>query len=96
MSSYNDLLNLRRCDDTYIDGTPKPKDVTRGSYSHAEKIRAMARYGFKKVLRTGEVPWHQIEGSNGLTGQWVGNPAISEIVSTYMVSLHRRKVNYLL
>ncbi|PBK89126.1 hypothetical protein ARMGADRAFT_936287, partial [Armillaria gallica] len=25
-------------------------------------------------------------------GQWVGNPAISEIVSTYIVSLHWRKV----
>lgn len=83
-----------RCDNTYVDGTSKPKDVQHGSFSHAEKIHAMARYGFKKILRTGEVPWHQIEGSNGLTGQWVGNPAISEIVSTYMVSLHWRKVSY--
>ncbi|PBK94775.1 hypothetical protein ARMGADRAFT_926900, partial [Armillaria gallica] len=80
------------CDNTYVDGTSKPKDVQRGSFSHAEKIHAMACYGFKKILRTGEVLWHQIEGSNGLTGQWVGNPAISEIVSTYMVSLHQRKV----
>ncbi|KAK0494913.1 hypothetical protein EDD18DRAFT_1076755, partial [Armillaria luteobubalina] len=80
------------CDDMYIDGTSKPKDVQCGSYSHAEKIHAMACYGFKKILQTGEVPWHQLEGSNRPTGHWVGNPAISEIVLTYMVSLHRRKV----
>ncbi|SJL15879.1 uncharacterized protein ARMOST_19387 [Armillaria ostoyae] len=24
---------MHKCDDTYIDGTPKPKDITCGSYS---------------------------------------------------------------
>ena len=45
-------------------------------------------YGFGHVWKLGALPWHQSE----VTGKWVGNPSVSDIVSTYMLSLRRRKV----
>ena len=51
-------------------------------------MRAAATYGFGRLHGCGNVPWRKSE----LTGSWVGNPSVFEAVSTYMLSLRRRKV----
>ena len=49
---------------------------------------AATTYGFGCLHSCGNVPWRKSE----LTGNWIGNPSVSEAVSTYMISLQRRKV----
>ncbi len=51
-------------------------------------MRASMTYAFGRVLELGALPWHQ----NEMTGRWVGNPSVSDTVSTFMLSLRRRKV----
>jgi hypothetical protein len=53
-------------------------------------MRASMTYAFGRVWELGALPWHQ----NEMTGVWVGNPSVSSRVSTYMVSLRRRKVEW--
>jgi hypothetical protein len=79
---------MHSCDETNIDGTPKPSGQFRDSYSHAMKMRAAATYAFGHIHSLGSLPWHKSE----LTGNMSGNPSVSTIVSSYMVSLRRRKV----
>jgi hypothetical protein len=45
-------------------------------------------YTFGRLHGLGTLPWHQSE----VTGAMVGNPSVSDTVSSYMVSLRRRKV----
>ena len=45
-------------------------------------------YAFGRLHGLGTLPWHQSE----IMGTMVGNPSISDTVSSYMVSLRRRKV----
>jgi len=45
-------------------------------------------YGFGRLHGLGTLPWHKSE----ITGQMVGNPSVSDTVSSYMVSLRGRKV----
>lgn len=77
-----------RCDELDLEGKIKPSTQERSSYSYAQKMRAAATYAFGRLHQLGNVPWHRSE----VTGQWVGNPSVSETVSTYMLSLRRRKV----
>ncbi|KAJ7210194.1 DNA breaking-rejoining enzyme, partial [Mycena rebaudengoi] len=77
-----------RCDDVTLDGKPKAADVERGSYSHAQKMRASTTYGFGCLNGLGSRPWQKSE----LTSEMIGNPSVSEDVSRYMVSLRKRKV----
>lgn len=79
---------LDKCDEVNLDGKPKGVKVERQSYMYAQKMRAAATYGFGRIHHLGNAPWRQSE----VTGKWVGNPSVSETVSTYMVSLRRRKV----
>ncbi|KAK0466670.1 DNA breaking-rejoining enzyme [Armillaria novae-zelandiae] len=66
-------------------GTSKgPKDVQR-SYSYAQKLRAGTTYGFRRAGGRGKVPWDRATAS--------GNPSISDLVSSYMLGLHKRKVS---
>jgi hypothetical protein len=58
------------------------------TYAHAQKMRAAMTYAFGRLHGLGTLPWHQSE----TTGQMVGNPSVSDTVSSYMVSLRRRKV----
>ena len=51
-------------------------------------MRAAMTYAFGRLHGLGTLPWHQSE----VTGAMVGNPSVSDTVSTYMVSLRRRKV----
>ncbi|KIK05452.1 hypothetical protein K443DRAFT_120460, partial [Laccaria amethystina LaAM-08-1] len=75
------------CDEYSINGQLKPEFEERASYGYAQKMRAAATYLYARLLQLGSVPWHKSE----LTGKMVGNPSISEVVSTYMLSLRRRK-----
>ena len=45
-------------------------------------------YAFGRLHGLGTLPWHQSE----ITGTMVGNPSVFDTVSSYMVSLKRRKV----
>jgi hypothetical protein len=82
--------NCCRCDEVNLDGSLKPLGQERSSYSHAQKMRASMTYAFGRVLKLGALSWHQSEG----TGRWIGNPSVSDVVSTYMLSLRRRKVGF--
>lgn len=48
-------------------------------------------YMFGRIHGLGGLPWHESE----VTGEMVGNPSVSSIVSSYMLSLRRRKVAFL-
>ncbi|KAF8135303.1 hypothetical protein K438DRAFT_1472381, partial [Mycena galopus ATCC 62051] len=52
---------------------------------HAQKMRAAMTYAFGRIHRLGSTPWQEEPVPSG-------NPSVSEIVSSYMVSLRRRKV----
>jgi len=54
-------------------------------------MRASMTHVFGRVLGIGSLPWKQATSSDGKV-HFEGNPSISEKVSTYMVSLRRRKV----
>ncbi|KAK0224195.1 DNA breaking-rejoining enzyme [Armillaria fumosa] len=59
-----------------------PSDIQR-SYSHAQKLHAGLTYGFCKSGR-GKDRWNEHMAS--------GNPSISDLISSYMLGLHKRKV----
>lgn len=75
------------CDVVDVDGNPIPKDREVPTYAHAQKMRAAMTYAFGRIQRLGSVPWQE-----SVSGHTTGNPSVSEIVSSYMVSLRRRKV----
>ncbi|KAK7043085.1 hypothetical protein VNI00_008439 [Paramarasmius palmivorus] len=77
------------CDTIKLDGTVRPKLEARKSWSHAQKMRASATFGFGRLHGLGTLTWHRSE----VSGKMLGNPSVSHQVSQYMVSLHRRKVN---
>ncbi|KAF8816095.1 hypothetical protein BYT27DRAFT_7068712, partial [Phlegmacium glaucopus] len=77
------------CDTISLDG--KPPTTPRSSYTHTQKMRASMTHVFGCVLGIGSQPWKQTTSSDGEV-HVEGNPSISEKVSTYMVSLCRRKV----
>ncbi|KAF7357671.1 hypothetical protein MSAN_01363700 [Mycena sanguinolenta] len=79
---------MSRCDDIELDGKPKDPSIPRDSYSHAQKMRASATYGFGRLNGLGSLPWQKSE----VSGRMLGNPSISEDVSRYMVSLRKKKV----
>ncbi|KAK7049966.1 hypothetical protein VNI00_005397 [Paramarasmius palmivorus] len=72
------------CDLIKLDGTE-----SRKSWSHAQKMRAAATFGFGRLHGLGSLTWHRSE----VSGKMVGNPSVSQQVSMYMVSLHRRKID---
>jgi hypothetical protein len=76
------------CDTVNLDGNAKASDEKRGTYSTAQKMRAAMTYMFGRILGLGILPWHESE----LTGEMKGNPSVSQTLSSYMVSLRRRKV----
>jgi hypothetical protein len=45
-------------------------------------------YAFGRLHGRGSAQWQP----SGIKGKMLGNPSISEVVSSYMVSLRRRKV----
>jgi hypothetical protein len=61
------------------------------SFSHALKMRAAVSYHYAQNKGRGTEKWHQ-----DAKGNYPGNPALSHIVSRYMISLQRKKVCELL
>jgi hypothetical protein len=51
-------------------------------------MRASMTYAFGRLLKLGSLAFHY----NQASASWIGNPSVSEAVSTYMLSLRRRKV----
>ena len=76
------------CDTLNLDGTMKDPGTKRDTYSSAQKMHASMTYIFGRVHRLGTLQWQE----NETTGEMKGNPSVCETVSTYMVSLRRRKV----
>ncbi len=81
------MLHIR-CDEVDLQNNPKDPTTLRQSYTYAQKMRATATYGFGRLRGLGNLEWNKSE----ITGMWRGNPSVSQAVSTYMVSLRRRKV----
>ncbi|KAG1869937.1 hypothetical protein F4604DRAFT_1584045, partial [Suillus subluteus] len=77
------------CDSIKLDGTNKPSNQERGTYGHAQKMRASMTYAFGRLSGLRNMPWHESDIGGGIM---VGNPSISVKVSSYMCSLRRRKV----
>ncbi|KAK0492215.1 hypothetical protein EDD18DRAFT_1079783, partial [Armillaria luteobubalina] len=73
---------LFRCDGVDMHDIPKVPGEVRSSWSHAQKIRAGITWGFRTTGRRGTERW---------SDQATGNPSVSDLVSSYMVSLQRRK-----
>ncbi|KAF8234171.1 hypothetical protein L208DRAFT_1111973, partial [Tricholoma matsutake] len=76
------------CDELQLDGNPKPSTTICGTYSHAQKMCASMTYMFGHIYGLGSLPWHK----NEITGKMVGNPSVSQMVSSYMLSLRLQKV----
>ncbi|KIK62863.1 hypothetical protein GYMLUDRAFT_134120, partial [Collybiopsis luxurians FD-317 M1] len=76
------------CDSIKLNGEEHPQNEIRKGYVHAQKMRAAATFAFGRLFGKGHIPWAVSE----MTGNMVGNPSVSELVSAYMVSLRRRKV----
>ncbi|KAF7311930.1 hypothetical protein MIND_00204400 [Mycena indigotica] len=86
---------MSECDNINLDGTAKSSNQVSSSYSHAQKMRAAATYGFGRIADLGSRPWEQIDSfdaSGTRTWCWVGNPSVSEAVSRYMITLRKKKV----
>lgn len=81
-------MQVVRCDEVDLQNNPKDPATIRQSYTYAQKMRAAATYGFGRVHGLGNIQWTRSE----ISGKWKGNPSVSEVVSTYMISLRRRKV----
>ncbi|KAJ7348372.1 hypothetical protein DFH08DRAFT_658618, partial [Mycena albidolilacea] len=76
------------CDKIGLDGKPKASGIDPESYSHAQKMRAAATYGFGRLNGLGSIPWQKSE----VSGKMLGNPSVSETVSRYMITLRKAKV----
>ncbi|PPQ78301.1 hypothetical protein CVT24_006499 [Panaeolus cyanescens] len=85
------LWILSECDTVDVNNKPLPANVVRSSYSHAQKMRAAMTYTFGRVHGLSKQAWSE---QHTLDGRLItsGNPSVSELVSRYMLSLHRRKV----
>lgn len=83
-------MHCDSCDSFNIDGTTKPSSQERGTYGHAQKMRASMTYAFGRLNGLGNMPWHESDAGGGIM---VGNPSISIEVSSFMCSLRRRKVS---
>ena len=82
-----------RCDEISLDGKPKPTGKVRSKYTHAQKMRASMTHIFGRDFGLGKQDWTRKEQ----TGRMTGNPSMSHLLGTYMVSLRNRKVhNFLL
>jgi hypothetical protein len=65
-----------------------PQQKPRKDISQQDGPSGTITYAFGRVWKLGALPWHQNEVTDG----WVGNPLVSDIVSTYMLSLCHQKV----
>ncbi|KAI9456702.1 hypothetical protein BJY52DRAFT_1120940 [Lactarius psammicola] len=78
---------MNECDELNVNGTRRLSTQVRATYGTAQKMRASMTYAFGRIHGLGSMHWQR-----GSDGRMVGNPSVSEVVSRYMLSLHRRKV----
>ncbi|KAH9161104.1 hypothetical protein EDB89DRAFT_1914099 [Lactarius sanguifluus] len=78
---------MNKCDELNLDGKKRLSTQVRTTYSTAQKMCASMTYAFGRIHGLGSMHWQR-----GSDGRMVGNPSVSEVVSRYMLSLHRRKV----
>ncbi|KAH8981834.1 DNA breaking-rejoining enzyme [Lactarius hatsudake] len=78
---------MYRCNELNLDGKKRLSSQVRATYSTTQKMRASMTYAFGRIHGLGSMHWQR-----GSDGHMVGNPSVSEVVSRYMLSLHRRKV----
>jgi len=77
-----------RCDELCLNGSKKSSTEVQDSYTHAQKMCASMTYAFGCIHGLGSLPWHDSES----THRMVQNSSMSGTVSSYMISLWRRKV----
>jgi len=77
-----------RCDELHLNGEKRLPTEVRATYGTAQKMRASMTYAFGRIHGLGSMHWQQSPVGEGM----VGNPSVSEVVSRYMLSLRRRKV----
>lgn len=82
------LLMKTRCDEISLEGNHKPVGMIRSKYTHAQKMRASMTHIFGRDFGLGKQDWTK----NERTGCMIGNPSMSHLLGTYMVSLRNRKV----
>ncbi|KAJ4472416.1 hypothetical protein C8R41DRAFT_776313, partial [Lentinula lateritia] len=78
---------VNSCDEINLDGSEKDKSKERSTFTYAQKMRAAATFGFGRIHGLGMLAWHRSE----YTGKMLGNPSVSETLTSYMLSLRRRK-----
>lgn len=83
------LTCKNRCDTIGLDG--KMAEGVRSTFTHAQKMRASMTYVFGRIYGAGRSAWQVAFLECGETTT-SGNPSLSDKVSTYMLSLRRRKV----
>ncbi|KAF9233222.1 hypothetical protein BU15DRAFT_54200 [Melanogaster broomeanus] len=88
--ALTECFTVYSCDSITPKGTTNLASVERGTYGHAQKMRAAVTYAFGRLHGLGDMPWHESEVPG--SSRMLGNPSISVQVSTYMSSLCRRKV----
>ncbi len=84
IQSVSSLSDLTRCDDIDMHGISRGPNNAQKSYLNAMKLRAGTTYGFRKTGHQGKVPWSRVTA--------LENPSISDLVSLYMLGLHKCKV----
>ncbi|KAJ3884525.1 hypothetical protein GG344DRAFT_83887 [Lentinula edodes] len=75
---YLRLLISSSCDTINLDGSSIPASVEKSTYTHAQKMRAAATFGFGRIYGLGMQAWHSSE----ITGKMLGNPSVSEITQS--------------
>ncbi|KAH8991648.1 DNA breaking-rejoining enzyme [Lactarius deliciosus] len=78
---------MNECDELNLDGKKRLSTQVRTTYGTMQKMRASMTYAFGRIHGLGSMHWQR-----GSDGRMVGNPSVSEVVSWYMLSLHRCKV----
>ncbi len=84
---------ILRCDDLDIHtGQPKELGDARATYGTAQKMRASITHVYGRDFGLGTQVWLE---DPLFRGKYTGNPSLSTVVSSYMISLRRRKVRQL-
>ncbi|KAK0463169.1 uncharacterized protein EV420DRAFT_1639278 [Desarmillaria tabescens] len=75
---------MSKCITSFEYSVLKSHEDARRSFSLAEKLHSGITYGFQRAGGWGKTLWDKATAA--------GNPSISELVSSYMLSLRRRKI----
>lgn len=91
LSKYSMLIPYRCDNDDIWTGAAKDPSIPRVTYGTAQKMCAAISHKFGRDYELGTRPWAENPVKKG---EFVGNPSLSIVVSQYMISLRRRKVNF--